>query len=96
MSGNMCNGYTNWDTWIVALYSDNERLFNNMKQNMYLNMYRRVTSISKIKAFMFATNYGLVSYCARKEPEFDPTLVDWTDIADTWTTELEEYRQYNA
>ena len=90
-----CNGYTNWDTFIVCLYSDNEERLYNLKLDM-LHRLRHADRLTRNRARCFATDSGLIQFCLRSEDEFDPGAVDWEDVANSWTSELEEYKQYNA
>jgi len=95
MPDNTCNGYTNWDTFIVCLYSDNEQHLYDLKQDMFKRSSNH-DEITAARARHFADRNGLTGFCQDAEEKFSPSNVDWTDVADTWSTEFEEFKQYNA
>ena len=94
MADQTCNGYTNWDTWILALYSDNTEWIYDQKIAQFDSMIEdEEDTFSSEEAKVFCENNGVLMACAN-EPEFDYSEVDWSDIAETWTVELKEHNDY--
>jgi len=90
-----CNGYTNWDTFIVCLYSDNEECFYDLKNNM-LRRFQHIDKLTPANARYFSNDSGLSRFCRDNEDAFTLSNVDWHDVADSWTSELVEFKAYNA
>ena len=92
-----CNGYTNYSTWLLALYSDQERDIYNLKQDMFTSFSDIDNDIITPKrALQFARESRLVVRLNNNESCFIFYNVDWTDIAHAWSTELEEYTRYHV
>jgi len=93
MTDNTCNGYTNWDTFIVCLYSDNEeRLYNTKIVEIDKLIAAGVDVVTKAGAYNVARKSGLTSFCRHAEPDFRSSRVDWSDVADSWTDDLKEFK----
>ena len=93
MSDQTCNNYTNYSTFLLALYSDQERDIAAAKQRMFAR-YRYMGSTKPLtdeEAENFAAVHRLTNRCQHNESGFNLSKVDWQDIANCWTTELEEY-----
>lgn len=85
MSDEEYNGWTNWDTWAVGLWADNERRFNDQKWAM---LKRAAYYKSKGKYDEAKLKKGLISFYkvvagfARKQgDEVKNHKVNWSELA---------------
>ena len=92
MSDRTCCGYTNWDTFIVVMYSDNYSVINSQKLSFFDNLIDTgVLVVPTNAAQEFAERSGLIALCQKVDGDnFEIGEVDWIDIAETWTTEMNE------
>lgn len=94
--------YTNYSTFAVALNSDNERAFYNSKLEWFnltaitcgFDTPESVTPLLPRECHNFARRTGLLRHCRTTDPDFNASLVDWSDIAETWTIQLREHIEY--
>lgn len=87
-----CNGYTNYSTFLMALYSDQERDIAAAKRRLFIRLeYIDSKTVTPKEAAHFSDIHRLTRRCQFNEQQFDLSEVDWKDIARCWTTELEEH-----
>lgn len=86
-----CNGYTNYDTFLIAVTVDNNYELYTAKMNWFKDMASaEVTIINAVRAKRAATMMG-VTRVARIESSCKVSNVDWNDIAESWQTDYEEF-----
>jgi hypothetical protein len=82
MSDNSYNGWTNWETWNMALWLDNDEGFYNLRR------CTRRSSLNNMPQFLAATG----SAYAQGTPDMDRGdiyRVNWDEILDAWDAEEE-------
>jgi len=80
------NGWTNWATWNVNLWIDNEEWLYHAKISLLESAWRTIEGID-VRAFVTEHMHGTT-------PDFDSpsdiAAVDWQEIAEHWETERQE------
>lgn len=81
------NGWTNWATWNVNLWIDNEEPLYREKQRF---LRRNRISLESVKTFVF-------DVFPTGTPDMDSPAemseVDWSDLAESWEAEAAEYQE---
>ena len=90
MSDNTFEGFTNYATWNVALWSDNVRYLYDAKSRWLKRCKRPVTAQSArwfYRTYMLIDNTDLKG---NKEPGTRYRDIDWEDLADSWENDRQE------
>jgi hypothetical protein len=91
-----CNGYTNYSTFLMALYMNNERApYEYIQHRIGMMAAIGATHIDANKARHMAESSGALTIVKGAESGFIIGNVDWDDIAEGLRTDLEEYERYN-
>ena len=91
-----CQGDTNYATWNVALWADNEYPIYQAKCVWLARRKRPVTAQAArwfYREYMRIDNTDLKG---NKEPGTRYKDIDWQDLADTWETDRLEIQEYNG
>lgn len=87
MADTTYNGWTNWETWNVELWIDNEEPLYRAKQR-FLRTYRGSINESVVQAWVHEA-------LPKGTPDFDSIddylKVNWKELADHWADEAKEY-----
>jgi len=89
-------GYTNYATWNVALWADNDYGIYQAKSEWLEKRKRPVTTQA---ARWFYREYMLIDNTdlrGNKDPGTRYRDIDWSDLAETWETDRLEIRKYNS
>lgn len=84
MSDTTYNGWTNWSTWNIALWVDNEEWMYKSK----IDVFKRLDVTAKT----------VKEFCIELFPNGTPDMeakdlkdIDWDEIAENWQEEMAEY-----
>lgn len=84
------NGWTNWETWQINLWLDNE-------EPLYREKQRFLRRLDGIREPLQAD--AIEAFCREQFPKGTPDMdpgdmekVNWTEIAESFVREAEEYR----
>jgi hypothetical protein len=86
------NGWTNWETWNVELWIDNEEGIYREKQR-FLRRNSEEDEIDADKVEKFCRDiFPDGTPDMKDDPRGDMNRVNWEELAESWSEEAKEYR----
>ena len=96
--GERYNGWTNWDTWAVALWADNEESLYNRLWAMLkrIGQYQDKGKYNeaKARAGLLRIAKEVARYARSKGEPIENEAVNWDEIVDSWLAEWEAEKAY--
>ena len=92
------NGWTNWDTWAIALWADNEEIPYRHKRAMleqigkYQDKGRYAEA--KARAGLLRIAKEAARYARNQGEPIDNKAVNWKEIVDEWLADWEAEKKY--
>ena len=91
-------GWTNWDTWAVALWADND-------ESLYARLWSTLESIGKYqakgqydevraRAGLLRIAKEVARYARKRGEPISNKAVNWDEIVDSWLAEWEAEKAY--
>lgn len=90
MTDNSYNGWTNWETWNVVLWIDNEYA---IYQDKMATIIRRERIITPQMVESFVREWFPTGTPDMDETDGGLNAVDWMEIASHWQDEADEERE---
>jgi hypothetical protein len=91
-----CSNYLNWSTFTVAALIDNTHDLYNRKRGMM----RRLTKAGNLwtgdSLRAWLTRSGILKQIKADIPNFDPSIVDWEDVSETFNKDLEDFKRHGG
>lgn len=98
MSNETHNGWTNWDTWAVALWADNdESLYNRlwaMLEQIGKYQAKGQYDEAKARAGLLRVAKETARYARKQGEPIDNKTVNWNEVIDSWLAEWEAEKKY--
>lgn len=98
MSDERYSGWTNWDTWVVNLWSGSEQALYDQKWALYKRAayYKRKEKYddARFKKGMINFYKRVATFARKKGDEVDNKRVNWNELAKHAKTELKEAIRY--
>ena len=91
-----CNGYTNWHTFSFDVTVSNDEPLYRMRERWFTRLMR--ADIHRLTPTAIRT-HCVTSGITRRVKSSDHSIrigkIDWSDIAESWQSDYEEYLQYH-